>query len=85
MDVILFSFVALTSLICFFGTKIANWLSDEDSPVSIHTLKPRDVRRFYSHGYQAEPRQIRTFRYYSPDTVRLPLDRPQQSVIRRAA
>lgn len=86
MEVLLISFVLLTSSICIFGTKIANWLSDEDSAGNTHPLKPRNASQIYSRGYQAEPRQIQTFRYYSShNNVRLPLDRPQQSAFRRAA
>ena len=85
MGTILFSFVVLTSFIVFFGTKIAYWLSDEDSPVNARTAQPPDVRQFYSRGYQAAPREVRTFRYHSSNNIRLPLDRYQQPAIRRAA
>ena len=85
MGTILFSFVALTSFIIFFGTKIAYWLSDEDSPVSTRTAQPHDVRRFYSRGYQSTPREVRKFRYHSSNNIPLQLDRDQQPAIRRAA
>ncbi|MDH5670267.1 MAG: hypothetical protein OEY86_19890 [Nitrospira sp.] len=85
MGTILFTFVALTSFIIFFGTKIAYWLSDEDSPVNTRTAQPQEVRQFYSRGYQAAPREVRTFRYHSSNNTRLPLERYQQPAIRQAA
>lgn len=60
MDVILISFITLTAFICFFGIKIANWLSDEDSGKTPHAPQPSDMGAMHPSRYRVMPHHART-------------------------
>lgn len=88
MDVLLISFVLLTSFICFFGIKIANWLSDEDSTEAPRTLQRNgrdNIYPMYVPRYQTESRHMQSFRSYSRKGARLSINSRQGSPIRHRA
>ena len=59
MDVILISFITLTAFICFFGIKIANWLSDEDSGKTPHAPQPHGMSSLRPSRYRVMPHHAR--------------------------
>lgn len=91
MEVLLISFVILTSCICFFGTKIANWLSDEDSTGgAAHTLQPNSADNMYAMyppRHQPGPRHVQSFRHFSAsaNSDHLPVNRRYGSPVRHRA
>jgi len=80
MEGIVVSFIVLASLICFFGTKIANWLSDEDRTEIVLTAQPSsvDYRQAYIRRNQARLHEMESFRYASSGS-----HKPHLSIVRR--
>lgn len=82
MDVLLISFVALSTFIWFFGTKMANWLSDEDSNETAYNSQSSELGYIYPLRHQTAPQHARFLRSSRANGARLSTDRLHRSTSR---
>lgn len=82
MDVLLIAFITLSTCIWFFGTKMANWLSDEDSNETAYNSQSSELGYSYPLRHQTAPQRAQFLRPSRDNGARMSIDGHYRSTSR---